>query len=141
MTNDNYRTPADFKAQLAHEFHFMDFDPCPINQEGLRVYDGETKWPKGDLFINPPYSEPAPWITKAIEHAQRGNTVVMLLRGDTSTKWFHELVLPNAEIRFVKGRIRFNGEPAPFASIIAIFYPQIATIARLSQENYVQVSA
>jgi len=37
----------------------------------------------------------------------------MLLPVSTSTKIFHGVIYPNAEIRFIKGRIKFlpNGEP------------------------------
>lgn len=78
-------------------------------------------------FVNPPYSDPGPWCEKAAIEARRGKTVVMLLRGDTSTRWFHEYVLPYAELRFIKGRLKFDGaHPAPFASIIAIYRPRRA---------------
>jgi len=53
----------------------------------------------------------------------RISKVVGLLRGDTSTIWFHEWVLPYAELRFVKGRLKFNGRPAPFNSIVAVWQP------------------
>ena len=33
----------------------------------------------------------------------------MLLPVSTSTKVFHEIILPNSEIRFIKGRISFEG--------------------------------
>lgn len=33
----------------------------------------------------------------------------MLLPVSTSTKIFHEVILPNAEIRFLKGRVKFEG--------------------------------
>jgi hypothetical protein len=63
-----------------------------------------------------------PWLAKAIEESKQGKRVVMLLRGDTSTAWFHELVLGKAEIRFVRGRIHFNNaKPAPFPSIVAVY--------------------
>ena len=34
---------------------------------------------------------------------------VLLLPVATSTKQFHELILPHAEIRFLKGRVAFSG--------------------------------
>lgn len=73
--------------------------------------------------MNPPYSNPGPWCEKAVLEARRGKTVVGLLRGDTSTRWFHDWVLPYAEVRFIKGRLRFgdSGKPAPFPSIVAIW--------------------
>jgi len=33
----------------------------------------------------------------------------MLLPVSTSTKIFHEVIYPNAEIRFLKGRVKFIG--------------------------------
>jgi len=77
--------------------------------------------------VNPPYSEPLPWCERAVAEARRGKTVVMLLRVDTSTRWFHEWVLPFAELRFLRGRLRFDGvHPAPFSSMIAIYRPRRA---------------
>ena len=113
---DNHSTPAAVYADLDAEFHFDD-DPCPINGEGGL----DRRWGKS-VFMNPPYSNPTPWVKKAREESLIGSVVVGLLRGDTSTKWFHKWVLPYAELRFIKGRLNFGGVgPAPFASIIAIW--------------------
>jgi len=71
--------------------------------------------------MNPPYSDPEPWVKRAYKQSLKGKVVVGLLRGDTSTRWFHEWVLGKAQLRFIKGRVCFNGSPAPFASIIAIW--------------------
>lgn len=122
--NDNIATPESLFDDLDAEFHF-DFDPNPINPEGLRDHDGLGKWGKSN-FCNPPYSRKEPWIMKAISEQERGNLTVMLLPVDTSTAWFHDLVLPNAEIRWIRGRVQFfPGKPAPFASMLAIFRPKV----------------
>lgn len=115
--SDSWATPANLYADLDKEFHFDD-DPCPLEGRGGLDRD----WGKS-VFMNPPYSNPAPWCRKAHEESLKGKTVVGLLRGDTSTRWFHDWVLPYAELRFIKGRVKFNGcgKPAPFASIIAIW--------------------
>jgi site-specific DNA-methyltransferase (adenine-specific) len=113
--SDNWQTPRDLYLQLDNEFHFDD-DPCPIGgTDGL-----DREWGQS-VFLNPPYSAPVPWVKKAYTESQKGKLVVGLLRGDTSTRWFHDWVLPYAEVRFIKGRIKFNGKPAPFPSIIAIW--------------------
>ena len=41
----------------------------------------------------------------------------------TSANWFHDYIIGKAEIRYVKGRIRFNGAPytAPFSSMIIVW--------------------
>jgi site-specific DNA-methyltransferase (adenine-specific) len=116
--HDNHPTPTKFLEALDAEFNFND-DPCPLygelNDNGLlRPWGTKT-------FMNPPYSKPTPWVKKAYEESQKGKLVVGLLRGDTSTRWFHDWVLGKAEIRFVKGRLNFSKGPAPFASIIAIW--------------------
>ncbi len=113
--SDSWVTPKEIYDVLNNEFYFND-DPCPLNGSGGL----EREW-GAVTFMNPPYSNPMPWCKKAFEESQKGKIVVCLLRGDTSTKWFHEWVLGKAELRFVKGRIKFNGKPAPFASIIAIW--------------------
>lgn len=119
--NDNWSTPRDFFAALNKEFHF-DFDPNPINPAGLRDFDGLGSWEGKSIFCNPPYSQPKRWIEKAIEESKKGKTVVLLLKCDTSTSWFHDLVYPNAEIRFIRGRLKWSGDKqSPFPSMLAIF--------------------
>lgn len=66
----------------------------------------------GCNFINPPYSRDLKekFVKKAIEESKKGKKCVMLLPVSTSTKLFHEHILPNQkEIRFIKGRIKFLG--------------------------------
>lgn len=55
--------------------------------------------------------------------AESEGTVVCLLPARTDTKWFHEYINGKAEIRFVKGRLKFGGSKnsAPFPSMIVIF--------------------
>jgi phage N-6-adenine-methyltransferase len=116
--SDDWRTPKEVYDALDAEFHFND-DPCPIQGNGGLDREWGTS-----TFLNPPYSKPTPWVKKAYEESLKGKAVIGLLRGDTSTRWFHDWVLGKAELRFVKGRIHFNGlKPAPFASIIAIWRP------------------
>jgi site-specific DNA-methyltransferase (adenine-specific) len=119
MSDDNWATPKELYAVLDAEFHFDD-DPCPLDPnvtvDGLAREWGQV------CFMNPPYSDPTPWVRRAYEESLKGKIVVGLLRGDTSTRWFHDWVLGKAELRFIKGRLRFNeSKPAPFASIIAVW--------------------
>jgi len=103
---DDWKTPKDFYDKLDIEFHF-DFDPCPLfsKSNGLEEDWGESN------FINPPYSRKLKesFIRKAFEESNKNKLCVMLLPVSTSTKIFHEIIYPNAEIRFVKGRIPFEG--------------------------------
>ena len=109
---DDWKTPKDFYDKLNEEFHF-DFDPCPLNinkitneNDGLLINWGNRN------NINPPYSRQLKekFVLKAIEESKKGKLCVMLLPVSTSTKLFHDHILPNAyDIRFVKGRIKFLG--------------------------------
>lgn len=109
---DNWETPIDFYKDLDKEFNF-DFDPCPImyneitpDKDGLLIEWGQRN------FVNPPYSQKLKeaFILKALEESKKGKLSVMLLPVSTSTKIFHEVILPNAkDIRFVRGRLAFAG--------------------------------
>ena len=113
--SDDWKTPGWLFDELYKEFGFTD-DPCPIGGK-----DGLIREWGISVFVNPPYSNPTPWVKKAYEQSLMGKTIVCLLRGDTSTRWFHNWVLGKAELRFIKGRLKFNGKPAPFPSILAIY--------------------
>ena len=110
--SDNWATPKEFYDKLDDEFAF-DFDPCPLNinkitneNDGLLINWGNRN------YINPPYSRQLKekFVLKAIEESKKGKLCVMLLPVSTSTKLFHDHILPNAyDIRFIKGRIKFLG--------------------------------
>ena len=122
MSDDNWATPKELYNVLDAEFHFTD-DPCPLDPN-ISVDGLMREW--GTVcFMNPPYSKPEPWVRRAYQESKRGKIVVALLRGDTSTRWFHDWVLGKAQLRFIKGRLRFNDQkPAPFPSIIAVYMPR-----------------
>jgi len=60
---------------------------------------------------------------KAYTSAQEGATVVCLVPARTDTSWWHDFVQPYAEVRFIRGRIKFSGTDtsAPFPSALAVF--------------------
>ena len=84
------------------------------------------------MFVNPPYSDPAPWVKKAIREAKYRQQVecFLLLPAATDTGWFHDLILPYCNVRFIKGRIKFlgwDGKPAkhgPTAGSILVRAPK-----------------
>lgn len=115
MQGDNYMTDSPIM-ELFEDW----FDPCPINNGELREFDGLGAW-KDKTFVNPPYSNPLPWVKNAIKENKKGKTIVMLLKMDTSTRWFTELQEAGATFLWVNGRMKYNtGKPAPFPSMLAI---------------------
>lgn len=85
------------------------------------------------IFMNPPYYDPRKFITRAIEACElTGAPVVCLLKGDTSTSWFEDLVwkkaarviFPNKRISHDKPDFRTKGSGGnEFASVIAVYQP------------------
>ena len=60
------------------------------------------------FFSNPPYGrEQIDWVKYGIEQKASG---VFLLPSRTDTKLFHELIVPNCEVEFIKGRITFGSD-------------------------------
>jgi len=122
--SDHWNTPKSLYEKLDQEFHF-NYDPCP-SSSSFRDFDGLGVW-KERNFINPPFSQVAKWIKHGYGESQCGKLCVFLVASRTDTAWFHDYVLPFAkEIRFIRGRLRFNDSPdplkrAPFPSCIIIF--------------------
>lgn len=124
--------PADFYARLHAEFNFT-LDPCatPLNAKCMRFFtrgqDGlHQDWDSERVFCNPPYgSQIGAWARKAYDASGRGALVVFLVHARTDTAWFHDWVYGKAELRFVRGRLKFGDgkNSAPFPSVIAIFRP------------------
>ena len=114
----NWKTPKAFYQALDAEFRF-DFDPCPPNPnfDGLNVEWG------GVNYVNPPYKHCAKWIEKGFEEFKKGKICVFLIPSRTDTKYWHEYCMKAKEIRFIKGRLNFDGHKnsAPFPSAIVIF--------------------
>lgn len=129
--HDDWATPKWLLDDIKSEFGEF-FDPCPLNSN----FDGlSIDWKKVN-YINPPYNrkDKELFIRKAYEESKKGNTCVMLLPVSTSTIIFHEIIYPNAEIRFLKGRVKFRGinsmgefvsdKAGQHDSMIVIFKPE-----------------
>ena len=90
----------------------------PKRKMGYPKNGGQT------VFCNPPYGRELPkWVKKCHDESKNGATVVMLIPARTDTRWFHEHIYHKAEIRFIKGRIKFGDSKsaAPFPSMLVIY--------------------
>ena len=125
---DLWSTPQDFFDELDSEFNF-NLDPCATTENHKcdmwfnKDEDGLSKsWDNSRTFMNPPYGrEIGKWVKKASE--QQGGVCVCLLPARTDTRWFHDYIYNKAEIRFIKGRLKFGGSKnsAPFPSMVVVF--------------------
>lgn len=129
---DSWATPQDFFDKLNQEFHFT-LDPCADDQNHkcgkyyTQEQDGlKQDWSGEIVFCNPPYGRViSKWVRKCFEEVYCGpcKCAVMLLPARTETMWFHDYIYHKAEVRFVKGRLKFGGAAvnAPFPNMVIVF--------------------
>ena len=110
-TSDEWKTPAD----LLSFFRGWADPALPGRTDGLKREWGDP------TYCNPPYSNPKPWVEKAIAESRKGKRVVMLLRHDSSTEWWRRLHEADAYFFACIGRLHFSGKgPANFASVLVL---------------------
>lgn len=116
---DKWQTPKWFMRVVSGYY-----DPCPPNHDKDFLKDEVDYWTnKFPLFINPPYSDPLPFILKGIEaHKKYGVVVIFLLKMDSSTKWYKALVEGGAHFLYFAERLHYSEskQSPPFASVLAI---------------------
>ena len=67
------------------------------------------------------------WKRHTKKPAGGGYAIVLLIPARTDTTYFHDYIYGKAEIRFVRGRLRFTdddgnaSDPAPFPSMVVIY--------------------
>ena len=127
--SNEWGTPKKFFEELNNEFNFT-LDPCSTHENAkcekhfTKEEDGlKQDWSKDIVFCNPPYGKELPlWVEKAYNENKKGALVVMLIPSRTDTKYFHKYIYKQHEIRFIKGRLKFNDgkTAAPFPSMVVI---------------------
>jgi phage N-6-adenine-methyltransferase len=143
-TSDEWETPREVVDRLAQSYGPFDLDPCcrPETAKAPLFFtkddDGLQQAWCGRVWVNPPYSDPRPWIERAIRatNEREARSVVMLLPAAIDTTWFHDLVLPHGDVVFMRGRIKFigwKGTPigSPKAGTILAVFPKREQVFRL----------
>ena len=126
---DDWTTPEWLFERLNAEFHFT-LDPCSTTENAkcqrhyTREEDGLAQdWSRDIVFMNPPYGrEISRWMSKAVDSALSGATVVCLVPARTDTKWWHRFAM-RGQIEFLPGRLKFGTavNSAPFPSAVVVF--------------------
>ena len=131
-----WATPQQFFKELDKEFNFT-LDPCAneLNHKCDKYYTKEQdglarNWSGEVVFCNPPYGkELKNWVCKCFTEVYHGGCLcaVMLIPARTDTKWFHDYIYNKAEVRFLKGRLKFGEAKysAPFPSMVVVFRSRI----------------
>lgn len=131
----DYGTPSHVFDPLAKEFK-LTLDVCASARNAKLPHyftpqqDALKQEWRGRCWMNPPYGRgprglPG-FIRKAVEEVRKpyGSAVVALVPARTDTAWFRFAADNADQIRFVEGRIKFDGmdHGAPFPSAIIVFY-------------------
>lgn len=148
---NDWETPQSLFDELHAEFHFtLDAAASDQNHKLPRYYTQESDglsqdWGGERVFCNPPYGdkETGVWTEKCWREAQKPNTlVVLLIPARTDRKSFHDFIYnrPNVEIRFLRGRLKFEDKgqamgTAPFPSMLVIFNKEEKSMATKTAEK------
>ena len=125
---DDWQTPPEIFGPLHDEFDFtIDAAATAANAMRPRYWTVEDDaisqdWVGERIWCNPPYGRTQKsFIEKAAEC--RAEVAVLLLPAHPDTAAWHDWIFPVAEVRFLRGRIKFVGgqHSAPFPSAVAIF--------------------
>jgi phage N-6-adenine-methyltransferase len=125
--NQEYATPWKLFNVLNEEFEFT-LDVCADekNRKVLKYISIEQDALKqdwiGKCWMNPPYKDIKKWVIKAYnESIKHGSIIVCLIPARTNTSWWHDYCM-KGEIRFIKGRPKFegciHGLPQPLAIVV-----------------------
>lgn len=128
---EEWATPIKFFEELNKEFKFT-LDPCATNENAKcnKFYTKEDNgllksWKGERVFCNPPYGRKISYLVKKCYDENKFNNtfIVMLIPARTDTSYFHDYIYHKQEIRFIRGRLKFNDgkNPAPFPSMVVIF--------------------
>lgn len=131
-SNNRFTHPVVVSA-VEDSFRPIDFDPCwheasavrPVayldirkGQDGLR-----DPWQGPLAFVNPPWSAAKKFLERSYDQWKKGNvkTVICLIPSNTDTAFFHTILKAEADVYFVKGRMRFFKEDgSPYTSAQAV---------------------
>jgi phage N-6-adenine-methyltransferase len=126
MGTDDWYTPPYIIDALGLTY---DLDPCapvggvpwiPAAEHYTEAEDGLSRPWSGRVWLNPPYSDPAPWVVRLMDH---GNGIAFI-QSDTSTRLFQSAAEKADALCFVRGRVKFvqpgddRGWTARFASLL-----------------------
>ncbi|GAI17513.1 unnamed protein product [marine sediment metagenome] len=124
-----YETPKEIFEPLQKEFDLR-LDVCATKENAkcelffTKEEDALSKDWNENFWMNPPFSRNLKkWVQKAYEESEKGVTGVLLLPVGSNTLWWHKYIIDTkAEVRFLKGEIKFSNQKRglwlPFAIII-----------------------
>lgn len=155
-TSDDTFTPRDEVDRMVKFFEplgGLDCDPCwhPASlvrpRQGItRAEDSLTKvWRPGNCWMQPPYSNPGPFLERLADYIDRGNLALGLVKCDFTTSWWKKYIwgmaksasYPHRRMRF----IRQDGTlgTAPFLSAQILWTPDDRDMRRDASKRFTRL--
>lgn len=122
---DEWYTPSDLLASARYILtgaHHKPIDLDPATSEDAQEIVAASRyftkadnglaadWTADTVWLNPPYSSPAPWVEKLLVEfeAKHFQTALLLVNNATDTAWFHQLLNhPGVVPAFLRKRLTF----------------------------------
>lgn len=131
-SRQDWATPPELIAACEKRFGAIAFDLAaePHNTKAERFYTESDNslvqpWHKlgGVLWLNPPFSNIAPWAKKCAEESQMGAKILFLVPASVGAKWFRDHVFYKSLVYLLGDRITFVGAEYAYPKdcIIAAF--------------------
>lgn len=144
--SDEWYTPAVYLELARSVLGSIDLDPAssPTAQRAVqatryhtRADDGLAQRWQQNVWLNPPYSRPGPWVHKLLAEYRAGHVTaaILLVYNATDTSWFTPLW--EFPICFVRGRIQFGNRPGrsnPRGSCFVYFGPRVDRFSAVFRE-------
>lgn len=107
---DTWLTPPELLRALGR----FDTDPCcppdmPWRTARRMLSSGglEARW-SGRVWLNPPYSDPLPWLERLADH---GSGTALLPNRSCETRWGQSVLLRSDLVLFMRGRLLMHHHP------------------------------
>jgi DNA (cytosine-5)-methyltransferase 1 len=126
-SRQDYETPDEFMSAVAMRFgpigfdlaaqehnakrrHFFSPEQDSLAQDWVKALGYEWGW------LNPPFKNMRPWVSKCREESARGARVLSLAPAAVGSEWFGDLVISTGwvQVLFLAPRLKFVGESDPY---------------------------
>lgn len=124
MSDHTSKTPLEFRNSYETPFYLVnwldslfDFEVDLASSDENTICDNHLTLEQDSLkqnwskfkrgFLNPPYDDVAPWVTKAIKEQAKGFTTVMLIPTPNGEAYYEEIFNHSSDIIYITGRISF----------------------------------
>jgi len=123
-SKQDYATPKEFIEAVEKRYGKLVFDlaahtdnhvtPAWFGPGGLAEDSLAVNWydacPAGNLWLNPPFDNIAPWAEKCALDRRQDQRILFLVPASVGSNWFANHVYGHAQVVFVRPRLSFDGK-------------------------------